>query len=144
MEKIKIGECDLMKQVAKEFVKRGYMVYWWKDKTYNSLSKEDFTSIMITKDRSRVASVSQDRLDGYMVGWTYVPSRENGSGCRHKDSLYRLEDIIKAVEFVLEHDPWTGANERGSLASHLKLFNFYSREPLKIEDFENDEDNIKA
>ena len=143
MKKIEIGKEDLMKQAAKEFVKRGYKVYWWKDRSYNGLSKEDFTSIMITKDRDRVASVSQSRLDGYMVGWSYVPSRENGSGCGHKDSLYSLGDIIEAVEFVLENQPWTGADERGSLASHLRLFNFYSREPLKMEDFE-DGNNIEA
>lgn len=140
MKKIKIDEQDLMKQAAKEFVKRGYKVYWWKDRSYNGLSKEDFTSVMITKDGNRVASISQGRLDGYMVGWSYAPSRSNGSGCRHKDSLYSLEDIIEAIEFVLEHRPWTEADERGTLASHLKLFNFYSREPLKMEDFEDEED----
>ena len=140
MKKIEIGKEDLIKQAAKEFVKRGYKVYWWKDRSYNDLSKEDFTSIMITKDGDRVASVNQNRLDGYIVGWNYVPSWENGSGCRHGNSLYNLEDIIEAIEFVLEHQPWTGADERGSLASHLKLFNFYSREPLKMEDFEDEED----
>lgn len=143
MKKIEIDEQDLMKQAAKEFVKRGYKVYWWKDRSYNDLSKEDFTSIMITKDGDRVASVGQDKFDGYTVGWDYVPSRSNGSGCRYRDSLYNLEDIIEAIEVVLEHQPWTGADERGSLASHLKLFNFYSREPLKMEDFE-DGNNIEA
>lgn len=143
MKKIEIDERDLMKQAAKEFVKRGYKVYWWKDRSYNDLSKEDFTSIMITNDGDRVASVNQNRFDGYIVGWNYVPGRTNGSGCRHGNSLYNLEDIIEAIEFVLEHQPWTGANERGSLASHLKLFNFYSREPLKMEDFE-DGSNIEA
>lgn len=143
MKKIEIGKEDLIKQAAKEFVKRGYKVYWWKDRSYNDLSKEDFTSIMITKDGDRVANVNQNRLDGYIVGWNYVPSLENGSGCRYGNSLYKLEDIIEAIEFVLEHQPWTGANERGSLASHLKLFNFYSREPLKMEDFE-DGNNIEA
>ena len=143
MKKIKIDEQDLMKQAAKEFVKRGYKVYWWKDRSYNDLSKEDFTSVMITKDGNRVASVGQNKFDGYTVGWNYVPSRGNGSGCRHKDSLYNLEDIIEAIEFVLEHRPWTEADERGSLVSHLKLFDFYSREPLKMEDFE-DGDNIEA
>ena len=101
MEKIKIDEQDLMKQAAKEFVKRGYKVYWWKDRSYNDLSKEDFTSIMITKDGDRVAGVNQDKFDRYTVEWSYVPSRSNGSRCRHRDSLYNLEDIIEAIEFVL-------------------------------------------
>lgn len=143
MKKIEIGKEDLMKQAAKEFVKRGYKVHWWKDRSYNDLSKEDFTSIMITKDGDRVASVNQNRLDGYIVGWNYVPNRNNGTGCRHGNSLYNLEDIIEAIEFVLEHQPWTGADERGSLAFHLKFFDFYSREPLKMEDFE-DGNNIEA
>lgn len=142
MEKIKIDEQDLMKQAAREFVKRGYKVHWWKDRSYNDLSREDFTSIMITENRSRVACVNQSKLDGYMVGWSYMPSRDNGSGCLHKDSLYNLEDIIEAIEFVLEHKPWTEADERGSLAFHLKFFDFYSREPLKMEDFE-DGNNIE-
>lgn len=142
MEKIKIDEQDLMKQAAKEFVRRGYKVYWWKDRSYNDLSKEDFTSIMITKGGYRVASVNQNKFDGYMVGWSYMPSRDNGSGCLHRDSLYNLEDIIEAIEFVLEHKPWTEADEEGSLAFHLKFFDFYSREPLKMEDFE-DGNNIE-
>lgn len=143
MEKIRIGENDLMKQVAREFVKRGYKVYWWKDRTYNDLSREDFTSVMITKDGNRVASIGQDRFDGYRVGWSYIPSKENGSGCRHKESLFSFDSIVKAVEYVLEERPWTGANERGTLNVHLKNYRFYSREPLKMEDFE-DGNNIEA
>lgn len=142
MKKIEIDERDLMKQAAREFVKRGYKVYWWKDRSYNDLSREDFTSIMITEDGDRVASVNQNKFDGYMVGWSYVPSRSNGSGCLYKDSLYNLEDIIEAIEVVLEHKPWTNADERRSLAFHLKFFDFYSREPLKMEDFE-DGNNIE-
>lgn len=144
MEKIKVNENELIMRVAKEFVKRGYKVHWWKNTAYNMIYPNDFTSIMISKDGNRTASLTQGGGLGYVVGWCYVPSKENGTGCRHKDLLCDTKEIIEAIEFVLNHKPWVKRpDEKGTVAAHLKLYNFYSREPLKMEDFE-DGDNIEA
>lgn len=120
-------EKDLtLKKAAKMLLQKGYRVLGWESNHPHRGREYDFASIDFGKEYGRIGSIGFNNLEGFTYGLNYIPSRENGSGCRMFESgTVTMEEIerlmnepcwVKSATFYISFDDFA--------RKELKLFNF--------------------
>lgn len=89
----------ILKRAAKMLLQKGYRVLGWESGHPYKGREHDFASIDFGKETGKIGCIGFDRMEGFMYGFNYVPSRENGSGCHlFSSGTVTIEEIERLLD----------------------------------------------